>query len=69
MKLEHQEDACGGRTTWVFSYYTMELESTRLDNFDRALIKECEESDSVADKLLALECIARRIEEQEKSGK
>ena len=35
-----------------------------LDPIDRALIHECEASNSVADKLLALECITRRIEQQ-----
>jgi hypothetical protein len=36
----------------------------RLDNFDTLLLKECEGSDSIADKLLALETLARRIEEE-----
>ena len=43
-------------------YMTM----ARLDGFDRRLLEECEDSDSVADKLLALELIARRIEEGKK---
>ena len=31
--------------------------------FDRLLLTECEESSKISDKLLALETIARRIEE------
>lgn len=34
-----------------------------LDPTDRALLRECEHSSSISDKLLALETIARRVEE------
>lgn len=34
-----------------------------LDNMDKALVKECDESHSIADKLLALEVIFRRMEQ------
>jgi hypothetical protein len=40
-----------------------ELMRCRLQHFDRLLIAECEASNKVSDKLLALETIARRIEE------
>lgn len=36
------------------------------DEFSRLLFKECESSGSIADKLLALECVARRLEETKK---
>lgn len=37
----------------------------RLDGFDQRLLEECEHSDLTSDKLLALELLARRIEEGE----
>lgn len=43
-----------------------ELRSVKLTDFDRALLRECEESSSIADRLLAFETMARRIEEQQK---
>ncbi len=43
---------------------SFELVCPQFTDFDRALFRECEKSNSVADKLLALETIARRIEEQ-----
>jgi len=48
--------------------YLLELDSnetlpTNLDNFDMMLIRKCGVSNSIADKLLALECIVRRIEQ------
>jgi len=41
----------------------MDLSCPLLDSWDMKLIKECEESTSLADKLLALETIIRRNEE------
>ena len=43
-----------------------ELECAELKDFDRALFRECEKSNSIADKFLALETLVRRIEEQQK---
>jgi hypothetical protein len=34
-----------------------------LDGFDIRLLRECEDSESIADRLLGLEVIARRIEQ------
>jgi hypothetical protein len=33
-----------------------------LDAFEFGLLKECDKSEAIADKLLALECIVRKIE-------
>ena len=41
-----------------------ELASARFDRIDFALIRECDSSPLVSDKLLALETIARRIEDK-----
>ena len=40
-----------------------ELLETRLTEFDLLLLRECEHSESIADKLLGLETLTRRIEE------
>lgn len=47
---------------------TLEIEAgdmlnVELSQTDRALLRECEQSGSISDKLLALETITRRIEE------
>ena len=62
MKLERHNDICKDKIIWSFSYNSLELVLIRLNKWDKLLIKECERSDSIADKLLALECIARKIE-------
>ena len=44
----------------------LEMVGCKTDEFDRRLLRECNRSSSVADKILALETIARRIEEASK---
>lgn len=46
-----------------FSYEEIMSLYPKLDDFDKALIKECEVSDLVADKLLMYEMIVRRLTE------
>lgn len=43
-----------------------EFESVELTGLDRALFRECEKSNTIADKFLALETLIRRLEEQQK---
>ena len=38
----------------------------KLQNWDHLLLRECEKSTSIADKVLGLEMITRRIEESER---
>jgi len=50
--------------------YQLTIEDTEfvlapLDTFDLMLIRECDTSNAVADKLLALETIVRRIEQSQ----
>lgn len=48
----------------VITITDAELKTMRLYPFDRALLDDCESDDAtIADKLLGLELIARRIEE------
>jgi len=42
-----------------------DLENPLLDHWDRRLIEECKNSESIADMLLMLETIARRGEERD----
>ena len=49
--------------TYTLKLCMGELIAGTLYEFDRRLIAECEASDKVSDKLLALETIVRRIEE------
>lgn len=55
-----------GHHVYTLTFDEDELERIRLTPMDRALLRECEESDSIADMLLGLETIARRIEEYDK---
>ena len=48
---------------FTFTLTQMDMVMVNLDAFDRALLVECEASSSIADKLLGLECIARRLEQ------
>lgn len=57
------EDAAQDKRTYTLTIQGGEWTRARLHAFDRLLIAECEASDKVSDKVLALETIARRIEE------
>ena len=50
------------QTIYKLNISDAEFVRAHFDNFDRLLIDECEISDRVSDKLLALETITRRIE-------
>lgn len=47
---------------YVLKIADLEMHTMDLDEMDKRLIKECESSKLISDKLLALECIARNIE-------
>ena len=47
-----------------FSFYDML--TLEFDSDEREFLSDCNESDSIADKLLGLERIARRLEQQQK---
>lgn len=65
MKLEEWRDPATGDFHMMLKIDQLEIMCAKLTDFDRALFRECEESKSIADKLLALETMARRIEEQQ----
>jgi hypothetical protein len=63
MIFSMQENVERDERTYTIKVQMGELVRANLSRFDRALIAECEASGKVSDKLLALETIARRIEE------
>lgn len=64
MKLTYDHDAVAGKQTVVFEFYDHELAPTTFDQVDWLVIADCQSDDAtIADKLLALELIARRIQE------
>ena len=50
-----------------FSFYDML--TLEFDSDEREFLSDCNESDSIADKLLGLERIARKLEQQQKGKK
>ncbi len=62
MKLACIKDVENRQTIYKLTISDAEFIRAFFDGFDRMLIDECEISDKVSDKLLALETITRRIE-------
>lgn len=63
MEIQSSDDALTHDNIFIFKFNRMELLHVKLYPCDRLLFDECEKSNKVSDKLLALELIARRIEE------
>jgi hypothetical protein len=62
MKLVMFSDPQTFENVYVLRVPQSEMAGVRLEGFDRMLIDECNKSESVADTLLGLELIARKIE-------
>jgi hypothetical protein len=62
MKVLSQKDTITGETRYTIIIKEEEFMACTLDPKDRMLLRECEESSSVADKFLCMEMIARKIE-------
>jgi hypothetical protein len=69
MKFEMVESIERNERTFVLTLSNSEYVMTPLTQFDKALVAECDNSDKVSDKLLALETITRCLEAQQKGGK
>lgn len=63
MKYREEIDVCTNDRKIFLELDLFDISMARLDKWDRHLLAECEKSNSIADKLLALECVVRRIEE------
>lgn len=63
MIFQMEENLERDARTYTLKVRGDELVTATLFPFDRRLIAECEASDKISDKLLALETIVRRVEE------
>ena len=68
MKLSCIRDVENQQTVYKLSMTDSEVTQVFLGNFDKLLIDECETSDKIADKVLALEMITRKIESTQQGG-
>lgn len=62
MRFSVRRDA--GRYVAMLEFDSVDMAKATLDPMDQALLRECELSGSISDKVLALETITRRIEEK-----
>ena len=62
MKLEYYEDIKTDEIRINIIIYPLDFFEIELDDFDRLLLRECDKSNKISDKLLALETIARKLE-------
>ena len=63
MKLTAKRDEATRSITCTLTMTDMDRHRAKLQQWDWQLFDECEKSNKVSDKLLGLECWARRIEE------
>lgn len=62
MEFRKTREIITNATIYYIRIEDFELQFAPLDEFDMRLIRECDKSIAVADKLLALEAIVRKIE-------
>lgn len=58
-----ERNSLEGGITATFEYNGDDLRKINLSSLDHKLLEECEKSDKASDKLLALEMLFRRMEE------
>lgn len=63
MRYMYQYDPGSSRHAFLLEWDEHDLIHLDLDGMDRRLLAECSHSDGIADKLLGLECLARRLEQ------
>ena len=70
MKLLKQRDEQWGEDRYTIIFSDADMVAVNLDNFDRLLLDSCQKDEAnIADVLLGLELIARRlIEQHERQG-
>lgn len=62
MRFSYVDNLKTGDKEYILRISGYDIVTARFDEWDRRLLEECDKSDNIADKLLALECMARRIE-------
>ena len=65
MRLRRERTLDGQR--WTLDITDYDMQSVPLDKFDHLLLQECSGSDAISDALLALETMARRLEQAERA--
>lgn len=68
MKFIMQDDIANDERIYTLRIRMGEMVCAPLNRFDKLLLADCEGSNKVSDKLLALETIARRIEERQSAA-
>lgn len=63
MKFEQSHKVVTDERVYTLTLTGSEMTAVELHEFDKLLLRECETSGKISDKLLALETIVRRIEE------
>jgi len=64
MKFETRQDIKTNDKVFILTVTVLDYVKAKFDNLDRMLLRDCESKDAtIADKLLALEMIARRVED------
>lgn len=63
MKFEQRRDTDADVIEYKLTITGGDMAAVELLGFDKLLLRECETSGKISDKLLALETLARRIEE------
>ena len=53
------------KSIYTITVFDSDLKQIKFDNFDRLLFDECDKSNKISDKLLALEKVARLLEYKE----
>ncbi len=69
MILVFEEDDISGNVTVKVSFNRRELIPLKFDHFSYRLFEECSNSNKISDKLLALEYLARKLEEYHAKNK
>lgn len=69
MTIERSKDLWNGNQRWVVTITPRDYDSAKFGSGDYLLMAECgKDTATIADQLLALELIARRIEEAQKAA-
>ncbi|HUU88395.1 MAG TPA: hypothetical protein VMX17_11680 [Candidatus Glassbacteria bacterium] len=66
MRILSYNDTAQSKRRYLITIDDIDMMDVNFTDFDRSILKDCEKSNSIADKILALELIARRIEESQK---
>jgi len=67
VRLVYSRNADNQSVTYTLKIDDADMCAVNLTAFDHMMLRECEGSESIADKMLALETLCRRVEESSKA--